>query len=185
LGTEANAILAISKSIKDVSTEWGQITDQSQAALQAILQLVKQTNQMMEAFSETSNQRLHEAQLQTKAGLDNLRNAANFTASRANEMKIANQTMQAKILEIGKTGDLLDASFGRADAVLAEVEALRIHLEIYYPDVREGYDDEEVEKVFSVSYTTELERDVLRAALSGGDPPATQQVLEGNSVELF
>jgi hypothetical protein len=185
LGTEANAILAISKSIKDVSTEWSRITDQSQVALQEILQLVKQTNAMMDAFSEASNQKLHEAQIETNAGLENLKNAAGFTATRANEMRIANQTMQAKISEIGKTGELLDASFRRAEKVLAEIETLRIHLEVYYPDVREGYDDEEVEKLFSASYTTELERDVLRAALRGVDPPAAQQVLEGNSVELF
>lgn len=185
LGTKADAILAISKSIKEVSTEWSEITDQSQRALQEILQLVKHTNQMMEAFSEASNQRLHEAQTQTGESLGNLRNAASFTASQANEMKIANQKMQAKITEIGKSGDLLDASFGGADAVVKEIESLRIHLEIYCPDVREGYNDEEAEKLFSVSYTTELERDVLRAALQGIEPPAAQPVLEGNSVELF
>jgi uncharacterized coiled-coil DUF342 family protein len=185
LGTKADAILSISKSIKEISAEWTQITDRSQRALQEILQLVKQTNEMMEAFSEASNQGLNEAQINTRAGLDNLKSAANFTTSRAMEMQIANQRMQTKILDIGRSGDLLDASFGRADAVMKEIESLRLHLEIYHPGVREAYNDEEVEKLFSVSYTTEREREVLGAALKGVEPPTAQQALEGNSAELF
>lgn len=185
LGAKADAILSISKSIKEISAEWAEITDRSQRALQEILHLVKQTHEVMEAFSEASNQRLNEAQVNTRAGLDNLKSAANFTTSRAMEMQIANNKMQTKILDIGKSGDLLDASFGRADAVMKEIESLRLHLEIYHPEVREAYNDEEVVKLFSASYTTEREREVLSAALEGAEPPSAQQALDGNSVELF
>ena len=42
-----------------------------------------------------------------------------------------------------------------------------------------------VEQLFSSSYTTEMERQVLRAALAGETLPVAQQTFEGNSVELF
>jgi len=185
LGTQADVILAISKSIKEISAAWSQITDQSGHAMQEILNLVKQTNKVMEAFSQARNESLREAQVQTRAGLDNLRTAAEFAGRQAQEMKAATEKMQVKIAQVGKTGDLLDACFGRVDAVLTEIESVRLQLEIDQPDVKERYDAAEVEQLFSASYTTELERDVLRAALRGGALPVVQQMSAGNSVELF
>ena len=62
---------------------------------------------------------------------------------------------------------------------------MRRQLEIDHPEVKERYDAAEVERLFSASYTTEMERDVLRAALSGAELPVAQQTFAGNSVELF
>ena len=58
-------------------------------------------------------------------------------------------------------------------------------MEIDHPDVTERYDAEDVEQMFSAFYTTEMERDVLHAALRGTALPAAQQTFAGNSVELF
>ena len=185
LGTQAAAILAIANCIKGISAEWGQITDQTGQAMQEVLDLVKQTNEAMGAFSEASNERLREAQVQTRAGLDNLRTAAAFAASQAQEMEVATEKMQAKTAEVGNTVDLLDACFGRIDAVLTEIEGVRRQLEIDHPEVKDRYDAAEVEQLFSASYTTEMERDVLRAALRGTALPVAQQTFAGNSVELF
>ena len=108
LGTQAAAILAIANSIKGISAEWSRITDQSGQAMQEVLNLVKQTNELMGAFSEVSNERLGEAQTQTRAGLDNLRTAAEFAAGQAQEMKVATDQMQAKTTEVGNIVDVLD-----------------------------------------------------------------------------
>jgi hypothetical protein len=185
LGTQADVILTIARSIKAVSGEWSQITEQSGNAMQGILDLVKHTNELMEAFSEASNQRLREAQTQTRGSLDNLRNAATFAAGQAQEMKVATEKMQEKIANVGKTGDLLDACFGRFDVLLTEIEQVQRQLEVDHPDVKEHYDATEVEELFSASYTTEMERDVLQAALHGTAVPVAQQSFAGNSVELF
>ena len=120
-----------------------------------------------------------------RAGLDNLRTAAAFAARQAQEMKAATEKMQAKTTEVGDSVDLLDACFARIDAVLAEIEGVRRQLEIDHPEVKERYDAAEVERLFSASYTTEMERDVLHAALRGTDLPVAQQTFAGNSVELF
>jgi hypothetical protein len=185
LGAQAAGILAIANCIKGVSVEWGKITSQSGQAMQEVLNLVKQTNELMGAFSEASDERLREAQVQTAAGLENLRTAAAFAARQAQEMKSATEHMQAKTAEVGNSVDLLNACFIRFDAMLIELEDLKCHLEIDHPDVKEQYDAAEVEQLFSASYTTEMERDVLRAALRGTELPAAQQTFAGNDVELF
>jgi hypothetical protein len=185
LGTQAAAILAIANSIKGISADWSRITDQSGQAMQEVVNLVKQTNELMGAFSEVSNERLGEAQTQTRAGLDNLRTAAEFAVGQAEEMKVATDQMQAKTTEVGDIVDVLDACFGRIDAMLAELEAVRSQLESDRPEVKDPYDAAEVEQLFSASYTTEVERDVLRAALGGTELPVVRQAIAGNDVELF
>jgi hypothetical protein len=185
LGIKADVILAISKSIKEVSMAWTQITNQSEQAMQEILNLVKRTNQVMEAFSPASNEKLREAQAQTGSGLDNLRNAAEFAAGQAASMQSITEKMQAKIAEIGGNGDRLEACCQHYDAVLGEVEALQRQLEIHNPGVKKGYDRGEMEELFSASYTTEMERDILRAAIRGLPVPRIQETVTGNTVELF
>jgi hypothetical protein len=185
LGKQAAAILAIANCIKGISLEWGEITDQSGQAMQEVLNLVKRTNELMGAFSEASDERLREGQVQTTAGLENLRTAAAFAARQAQEMETATEQMQAKTAEVGNSVDLLNACFGRFDTILIELEDVKCQLEMDHPEVKEQYDAAEVEQLFSASYTTEMERDVLRAALRGTDLPVAQQTFAGNDVELF
>jgi chemotaxis protein histidine kinase CheA len=47
------------------------------------------------------------------------------------------------------------------------------------------FDATEVGEFFAASYTTEVERDVLHAALRGTAMPVAQQSFAGNTVELF
>ncbi len=100
-------------------------------------------------------------------------------------MEVATDKMRAKTTEVGKIVDVLDACFGRIDAVLTAIECLRRQWEINHPEVKDLYDAAEVEQLFSASYTTQMERDVLHAALRGTPLPVAQQTFAGNSVELF
>ena len=100
-------------------------------------------------------------------------------------MEAATERIQVKIPEAGSSVDLLNACFGRFDTILIELEDVKCHLEIDHPEVKEQYDAAEVEQLFSASYTTEMERDVLRAALRGTELPVAQQTFAGNDVELF
>jgi hypothetical protein len=185
LGAEAHVILAIAKSIKEVSADWGRITDQSASAMQELMTLEKHANGLMEAFSEAASEKLREAQTQTRTCLEHLRTAAAFAARQAQDMKVATGKMQDKIAKVGSTGDLLDACFDRFDVILMEVEEVRRQLETDDPGVKQRYDPDEMEQLFSASYTTEMERDVLRAALRGKALPVAQITLAGNSAELF
>jgi hypothetical protein len=153
--------------------------------MQEILNLVKQTNEVMTAFSEARNETLREAQAETKNCLDNLRIAAVSATRQAQGMEAVAEKMQAEIAEVGNPGDLLDACFGGIDSVLNGIESVQHQLEIDYPHVKGHYDAAAVEQVFSAFYTTEMERDVLHAALRGTALPMTQPTFAGNSVELF
>jgi len=185
LGTQAAAILAIAQSIKGISAEWSEITAQSEQVMQEVLNLEQQMNEAMKTFSEASNERLRETQVQITDSLDHLRTAAAFAEERAQEMKVATEKMQTKTTEISSAVDRLEACFGRIDAALTTLEGVRRELETDDPEVAKRYDAVEIEQLFSASYTTEMERDVLRAALRGSELPVTQPTFGGNGVEMF
>jgi len=65
------------------------------------------------------------------------------------------------------------------------LESIKFDLEADHPEVKKNYDEAEIERLFSASYTTQTEREVLRAALCGTVYSAAQQCSAGNSVELF
>ena len=185
LGTKADAVLAIAKTIKEISGEWAQITERSVRAMEEMQSLIDQTKQVMEAFSEASNEKLREAQAETSTGLDNLRQAAAFAASQSREMEAITGKMQAKGAEVGSIDDFLDASSGQLEMILSQLDGVKRELETDHPGVKHGYDEAEAERPYSAAYTTEMERDVLHAALRGGALPVAQLAMAGNSVELF
>ena len=185
LGAKAEAVLAIAKTINDISSEWSQINDRCAHATGEMEILMKDATTTMEAFSEDSNERLREAQAQTRIGLENLRTAAAFAANQTGKMEAITAQMQAKSAEVGGTDELLDACPGQIEAILLQLEALRRELEIDHPEAKCLRDEVEVERLFSADYTTEMEREVLHAALRGTALPVAKPTLEGNSVELF
>ena len=185
LGARAAAILAIAESIKGISAEWGQITDQSGDAMQEVVSLEKQANQAMDAFSEASNTRLREAKSQADSSLDTLRSAAAFAAGRAQEMNAATAMMQARTSEVSASVDRLETCFGQIDALRTELEQIKRRLETECPNLEDLYNQAEIERLFSAHYSSEMERKILHAALQGGELPAPQATFAGNDVELF
>lgn len=185
LGTQADAILMISQSIKGISESWNRITDQGEQAMHDVQGVMTQTHQVMEAFSESASDRLHLAQTEVKSGLRHLREAASYAANLADRMNSATENICSLAVQTSQSGDLLHGCRVHIEAVLMELEAVRSMLETNHPYVNGSYDAAQVERLFGASYTTEMEREILRAALRGGDLPVAQPAIEGNSVELF
>jgi hypothetical protein len=185
LGAQAEAILAIAQCIKEVASEWNQMTDRSVTAMAEMVEVAKQMNEAMQIFSDAGSQRLREEQAETNACLENLRNAASSAAAHAHEMKLVTDQMQEKIVHVGNTGNFFAACFGRIDSVITAMEAMQLQTESDQPDLNRRCDRAEVERLFSASYTTEMERAVLQAALGGKALPIAPPKLTGNSVELF
>jgi hypothetical protein len=185
LGTKADAVLAIAKTIKEISGEWAQITERSVRAMEEMQSLIDKTNQVMEAFSEASNKKLREAQVETSTGLDNLRKAAAFAANQCREMEAVTGKMRTRSAEMNSIDEFLDASSGQLEMILIQLDEVKRGLETDHPEVKHAYDEAEAERLYSAAYTTEMERDVLHAALRGGALPVPQPALAGNSVELF
>jgi hypothetical protein len=184
LGTQADAILEISTSIKRISAAWGGITTESEEATGKIQALVEQSHGTVESFSEASYAGLREARVETMAGLEVLREAAGCAETHGHQVETAVRDVQARIAEIAATGERLESGFRRIEGSLEAMEGVRRQLEEEGAG-RGSFDAQAVERSFSADYTTEMERAVLRAALEGGPLPPVEQTFAGNSVELF
>jgi hypothetical protein len=185
LGGRAVAILAIASSIKSIAAGWAQVTAQSEHSMQEVKNLERLTHELLEAFSAARDAELREAQLATGVGLEALRVAAGFAARQAQETQGSTEKMQAKTAEVEQSVSMLDGCLSRIDAMMNEIEGVRQEWEMSQPESSRCCDAGRAEEVFGEYYTTEMERAVLRAALSGDALPAAEATFEGNSVELF
>jgi hypothetical protein len=68
---------------------------------------------------------------------------------------------------------------------LSSLQSAQRQLQDSHSGTVDGRDVTEMEQLYSASYTTEVEREVLHAALSGTALPVAQAALAGNGVELF
>jgi uncharacterized phage infection (PIP) family protein YhgE len=185
LGKKADAILEISQSIKRISVDWSALTDRSAQAKDEILSFVDQAGEGMRAFSNDGNVGLRAAQEETRVGLESLRAVAAFTAEKVTEVEEATERLKAKIAAVSASKARLANNFAGISALSEELEAVRLLLQSCYPDGLQRTDRAAVEAYYSESYTTEIEREVMRAALSGGPLPIAQQNVARNDVELF
>jgi uncharacterized phage infection (PIP) family protein YhgE len=185
LGAQADAILEISQCIKRISTDWSELTDRSAKVKEEILELVEKTRGGMQTFSEGGSGALQLAQAETRTGLENLHTAAEFAASRAAAVEATIAKLRSGIATVGAARDRLQACFNAIDGIGKEIEETQRQMGCGSPQGLTRSEQSKAEEIFSASYTTEMEREVLRAALCGGPLPAMQQNLKGNSVELF
>jgi uncharacterized phage infection (PIP) family protein YhgE len=185
LGSKADTILEISQSIKRLSTDWSGMTDRSAQSMEEILSLVDQAREGMLAFSAEGSAGLHEAQEETKAGLQGLRDVAAKAAEKASEVEDATHGLKAMIATVAATKERLAKDFALIGAVMKEMEALQGQLQLECPEGHKHCNREEIEALYSATYTTEIEREVMRAALAGAPVPVMEQNLGGNDVELF
>lgn len=185
MGRRGAVVSSIANMIKGVSAEWNEITEHSGHALTEILSLVERANAVMEVFSEASSRRLREDRAQTLSILETVRGAAGLVAKEAVQMQVITEAMQAHLNALGDQGDPFDVCFLHLEGALSCVEATARSLETNDPHIAGRYDVAEAEKLFSELYTTEIEREVLRAALHGTPMPVLQQSIAGNDVELF
>jgi len=136
-------------------------------------------------FSQANDENLQKAQEETATGLKSLRGAASFAVMQGKSIEAVTSRMWARGQEIERASRQLDTCVDRIDAVVDVLESMKIDLEGNYPDVRQRYDEAEIERMFSASYTTQAEREVLRSALSGTVFSGMSQYATGNDVELF
>jgi methyl-accepting chemotaxis protein len=185
LGARADAILEISQSIKRLAAVWSGITDRSGQAMEEILLLVKQVQEDIKRLSEEGNHGLRDAQSGTRAGLEKLRGSADFAARQAKEIETSTGRLQARTTAIGAKADRLEGCFARVGGVRKRIEDLSRIIEGETPGALGRCDRAEAESLFGEAYTTEIERQVLRAVLRGEPLPAREICLAGNDVELF
>lgn len=185
LGAQADTVLEIGKGILDLTQEWSRITDQSDQSMRAIAELVGRADTLTAKLSETEGQNLEQAQARARLGLECLRAASEFASSQAREIKLGLEAMRTMADGVLRSVDVLEAAHRQLDEVLSILESVQIELEVQSAKVCDTHEAEALKQHFSASYTTEMEREVLRVALGGTPLPPLRPTLEGNGVELF
>lgn len=185
LGAQANAVLQIGNGISNLTLEWSRITDQSDLAMRAISALVERIDSLTASFSETEDRKLQEAQAEALAGLRGLQAASEFAAGQSRDIQFGVESMKIMTGGIAKSVDMLEASYRQIDDIVGVLQSVQFELEAVPADTWDEYQTEAMKRHFSTTYTTEMEREVLRVALGGTALPPVQQTLEGNGVELF
>jgi hypothetical protein len=185
LGRRGAVVSSIANLIKQVSAEWNTLAEQSRLSLTELLELVQQTSGALDVFSESSLQKLRDDQFQTRHSLDMVRSTAEGVAIEAVEMQAVTESIHADVSAVADMGNRLQASFRNIDTALGAIEYLIRELEQDDLQSSGRCEPETTERWLSPFYTTEIERQVMSAALYGTSLAVTPQTFEGNAVELF
>lgn len=185
LGSEAAAILEISQNIKRISASWSALTDRSEMVLEQIFGLAERTKQGMEAFSVASSETLNEPRAATLESMAHLHSVGATAARIGTDIAAAIQELRDRIPKTATTEDRLGGSFVSLGHIIDAVEKARLALEAESPEALVSADVAEMEAAYGYEYTTQIEREVLRAAVAGAELPSAHQTLAGNDVELF
>lgn len=182
LGSQADGILEISRTIKRIAAAWSEITKGSEQAMGEMSALVEASGAALEVFGEGRNEGLKGAQEEMQEALETLRRAGHCAETAGREIQEEIGGVQARIAGVGSARRRLESCFARLAEVLDAVEREEKRANAGAAGTE---DVEALERRFGAEYTTEMERAVLRAALAGGPLPGAEMQLEGNSVELF
>lgn len=185
LGSRADTICVIADGISEVSIEWTRIAQISGDVLRRILVLAEEANVGMRSFSADGDRGFLEMRDEAALALAQLHTMACFTARESEEIASLSNEIRAESQRIAVTCDLLDACFRQVGDVEKELESLRRDMASHYPGIEHRFNVQHVEHLYATAYTTECERDVLRAALYGTVMTSDLAALTGNDVELF
>ncbi len=126
--------------------------------------------------------RLAEAEIQPFLG--GLRTAAEGAAANALALAALTSRLKEGLDRLHAQSREIAAMLAGLDSALAAIEAARAPLE-NQPIHLSPHAMEQLELRCAASYTTEIERQILRAALYGESTPAPSTAATGNDVELF
>lgn len=185
LGTQAAAIVEIAQSIKQVSDAWSGTTVESEETSEEISTLIDQMREGMAAFSHQSREAFAAGAAETAVGLAHLREVVERIAACPTEIERELQSLQGRVPATTAAAERLGTMLLHLDTALERIEVAREWFPVEEDDGPAVQDAEELEQLFSSGYTTELERQVMRAAIYGESPPPVEQDFAGNGVELF
>jgi hypothetical protein len=185
LGAQADAVLEIGSAITAICLEWSRITSSSCEARLEIINMAQQFDEWMKTLSDAAFESLRNAQINTREALQSLSSASGFSSGQARDIERALATMHATAAGITNSVALLDAATRTIDGILSTLESARLQLDSGQAELRGQPVSAEMKRLFSASYTTEIERQVLEAAFGGAVLQPVHESVEGNQVELF
>lgn len=184
LGSRATVILEITRNIGRISTGWTTLTNRSGAALDDILHSSAQAEQAHRTMTRVGIEDVEKARQESHMGLVALTNAATIAESSGGKIERGVAELHDRIAIVRCIADGLTQSV----AVMQEAgEEIEMAEEICGNRARAltEADRQQIEDRCAASYTSELERRVLRSTLRGEALPPAGATVTGNDVELF
>lgn len=184
LGTRADAMMEIARSIQRVATAWNEAADRIRAARDEVRRLTAAVDAGWGAFVGAGEDALRQVREETAGSREVLRTVASLVTGKAGEIDTSVRSLQSRREMAGDTIAALAASLVPLGAALDTIEQQQRQLENRHGQPGWSCPPEEAEALFAAAYTTEQERAVLRAALAGAALPVVTAPA-ATSIELF
>jgi hypothetical protein len=185
LGDRAAAVLEIAGQISRISADWSELTSRSSQSMEETLRASARTEDSTRAVASASRESLCEAQRHSRAGVATMREAAEAAAVKAEKVQGAVSVLHGRIADLTALAHQLRESLQLIGQVVEQIEQAEARWDKYDPDVPAAFEREELESACAAAYTSETERQVLRAALYGEAMPSAAAEVIGNDVEMF
>jgi hypothetical protein len=184
LGSQASAVLEITRNIGRISTVWSQLTDRSGHTLEAMLSSSAQADEAHRTKTRASMEALGNARQKSRSGLATLSHAAAIADHNGQKIEGAVAVLHDEINILGRIAERLTHSVALLLEAREEIERAG---DITRCSAAALTRDElqEIETECADVYTSELERRTLRAALYGEAMPVAGAAVTANDVELF
>ncbi len=184
LGSQASAVLEITRNIGRISTVWSQVTDRSGYTLEAMMSSSARADEAHRTRTHASMDALGNARQRTQSGLATLSQAAAIADHNGGKIEGAVATLHDRINILGRIAERLTHSVA---LVLEAREEIDRAAETTRSSTVALTKDElqQIETEFNDIYTSELERRILRAALYDEPMPLEGAAVTANDVELF
>lgn len=183
LGGKTGVMLEISRNITRIASEWGDIAQESASIQAEIQQLMDQAQAAIGVLTRNEHHELRAARLDIVSALDELRGAAQSNVANAASMGTLTALLHAQIDSARSLSRSLRAATMQMGRSIEELEALEAGMQV--SAAGQTCDLAALEAAYSATYTTEIERGILRAALYGQALPTGAAEMAGNDVELF
>jgi len=184
LGSQASAVLEITRNISRISTVWSQLTDRSGRTLETILSSSARADEAHRARTRASMEALGNERRKTRSGLATLSQAAAIADHNGGEIEGAVAILHGEISILRRIAERLTQSLALLFEAREEIDRVgdttRSSTAVLTSD-----ELQQIETECADRYTSELERCILRAALYGEPMPLAGTAVTAHEVELF
>lgn len=184
LGSQATAVLEITRNIGRISTGWSALTDRSGDTLNVMLTSSARAEEAHRTRTRASMEDLGNARKQSQAGLRALSHAASLANSNGEKIEVAVAALHSEIAMLSRVADRLMQSVAILSQARSEIEQV-VELTSFSTARLSESDCRKIEADCADTYTSELERRILRAALFGEAMPLEGAAATTNDIELF
>lgn len=184
LGTRADAMMEIARSIQSVAGAWNDAAERIRDARGEVARLGEAVEAGWSAFAGAGEEVLGRLRAETAESRQALRAVGAATTEKTASIEAAVHELRTRRESAGEAITALRASLAPLGAIAGTIEEEQRRLAGSGTEPERMCTLEEAEALYAAAYTTEQERAVLRAALTGAALPGIAAPA-GNGIELF